>query len=57
MDKQTFEQAYNKAVDLHRCGQTDTALAAIDRLLTAAENDEQRRICNNEQKNLRARLS
>ncbi len=56
MNDQTFDQAYNKSIDLHRCGQTEEAFSAIERLLATAENDKQRQMCINERKNLRIAL-
>jgi hypothetical protein len=52
-----FERAFNKAVGQHCCGHTEEALASIDSLLRAAENDYQRQVCINEQKNLRIHLA
>ena len=52
MDNQTFKREYNKAVDLHRRGQTQQALTAVDRLLSYTDNNGQRISCLNEKINL-----
>jgi hypothetical protein len=48
MNNQDFENQYSNAVALHRRGQTEQALAAIDSLLSSASNDKQRVACINE---------
>jgi hypothetical protein len=48
MDNQRFKTQYNKAVDLHRRGQTAQALSAVDSLLNSADDDDQRIACINE---------
>src|ERR1700733_12995278 len=52
MNNQDFKNQYSNAVALHRRGQTERALAAIDSLLSSAANDEQRTACINEKINL-----
>jgi tetratricopeptide (TPR) repeat protein len=48
MNNRDFHYQYSNAVALHRQGQTEQALAAIESLLVSAANDEQRTACINE---------
>ena len=38
MNNKKFQRAYNRAVDLHRHGETENALSILEQLLTTAKN-------------------